>query len=229
MSFICSLHKYILSPKSAIQAKAYIFWRSKFHANCICLSSDLRLGSGAVALAHLDGTGTDEAVSTMVTRVQELALGYPEGRIELQLIGGYKEMTVARGYAEDLFYNIMREYLFCDYFVLALVALLANSAWICYSINWATIFFITTLSFKWCDAWIEHFILSHSFHFIWYYYFCVIKQQAIDDEFNWPIYSVSSTMWCVSRSVYSLSVSQLNWMRSRRIHRHGRRDIIYSL
>lgn len=138
MSFICSLHKYILSPKSAIQAKAYIFWRSKFHANCICLSSDLRLGSGAVALAHLDGTGTDEAVSTMVTRVQELALGYPEGRIELQLIGGYKEMTVARGYAEDLFYNIMREYLFCDYFVLALVAFLANSAWICYSINCRT-------------------------------------------------------------------------------------------
>lgn len=66
-------------------------------------------GSGAVALAHLDGNGTDEAVSTMVTRVQELALGYPEGRIELQLIGGYKELTGGRGYAEDLFYNIMRK------------------------------------------------------------------------------------------------------------------------
>lgn len=44
----------------------------------------------------------------MVARVQELALGYPEGRIELQLIGGYKDPT-GRGYAEDLFYTIMRK------------------------------------------------------------------------------------------------------------------------
>lgn len=47
----------------------------------------------------------------MVGRVQDLAIGYPEGRIELQLIGGYKEMPGGRGYAEDLFYNIMRKYL----------------------------------------------------------------------------------------------------------------------
>lgn len=60
-----------------------------------------------MALAHLDGNGTDEAVSTMVARVQELAFGYPEGRIELQLIGGFKD---TQGYAEDLFSNIMREY-----------------------------------------------------------------------------------------------------------------------
>ena len=43
----------------------------------------------------------------MVSRVQELALGYPEGRIELQLIGGFRD---PQGYAEDLFSNIMREY-----------------------------------------------------------------------------------------------------------------------
>ncbi|KAJ8984675.1 hypothetical protein NQ317_015766 [Molorchus minor] len=49
-------------------------------------------GSGAIALGHFDGSGTDEAVCAMVQRVQELALGYPEGRIELQLIGGI--MTV---------------------------------------------------------------------------------------------------------------------------------------
>lgn len=65
------------------------------------------LGSGAVALAHLDGTGIDEAISTMVARVQTLAIGYPEGRIELQLIGGYKDQ---QNYAEDLFVNIMRKY-----------------------------------------------------------------------------------------------------------------------
>lgn len=74
------------------------------HPVCVHYSS----GSGAVALAHLDGNGIDEAVSTMVARVQNLALGYPEGRIELQLIGGYKDQ---QGYAEDLFYNIMRKYL----------------------------------------------------------------------------------------------------------------------
>lgn len=61
-------------------------------------------GSGAVALAHLDGSGTDEAVCTMVQRVQELALGYPEGRIELQLIGGFSD---PRHYSDEIFYNVM--------------------------------------------------------------------------------------------------------------------------
>jgi len=64
-------------------------------------------GSGAVALAHLDGCGTDESVCTMVQRVQELALGYPEGRIELQLIGGFND---TRRYSEDLFYNVMTSF-----------------------------------------------------------------------------------------------------------------------
>lgn len=40
----------------------------------------------------------------MVQRVQELALGYPEGRIELQLVGGYSD---PHHYSEELFYNIM--------------------------------------------------------------------------------------------------------------------------
>lgn len=67
------------------------------------------IGSGAVALSHLDGTGTDEAVITMVGRVQGLAvqLGYPEGRIELQLIGGFRD---PQGVGEELFYNIMRKF-----------------------------------------------------------------------------------------------------------------------
>lgn len=70
------------------------------------LNCPLSTGSGAVALAHFDGSGVDEAVCTMVSRVQELALGYPEGRIELQLIGGYRD---SQGYGEDVFYSIMRE------------------------------------------------------------------------------------------------------------------------
>lgn len=49
----------------------------------------------------------DEAVCTMIQRVQELALGYPEGRIELQLVGGFND---AHHYSEELFYNIMSEY-----------------------------------------------------------------------------------------------------------------------
>ncbi|TMW42308.1 hypothetical protein DOY81_012612 [Sarcophaga bullata] len=64
-------------------------------------------GSGAVALAHFDGTGIDEAVCTMVARVQELALGYPEGRIELQLIGGYRD---PQSYGEEVFFNIMQSF-----------------------------------------------------------------------------------------------------------------------
>ncbi|XP_067002297.1 protein N-terminal asparagine amidohydrolase [Anabrus simplex] len=61
-------------------------------------------GSGAVAMAHLDGCGTEDCVSTLVQRVQEAALGYPEGRLELQLVGGFSD---ARNYSETLFYNIM--------------------------------------------------------------------------------------------------------------------------
>ncbi|XP_045464482.1 protein N-terminal asparagine amidohydrolase isoform X1 [Harmonia axyridis] len=63
-------------------------------------------GSGAVALAHLDGSGTDEAVCAMVQRVQELAIGYPDGRIELQLIGAYS----SRPYGEKLFYSVMNSF-----------------------------------------------------------------------------------------------------------------------
>lgn len=56
-----------------------------------------------MALAHFDGSGVDEAVCTMVSRVQELAVGYPEGRIELQLIGGYRDAKdTARTYSSAL-------------------------------------------------------------------------------------------------------------------------------
>nr|XP_049706547.1 protein N-terminal asparagine amidohydrolase isoform X1 [Helicoverpa armigera]XP_049706548.1 protein N-terminal asparagine amidohydrolase isoform X1 [Helicoverpa armigera] len=61
-------------------------------------------GSGAVALAHLDGSGTAEASAAMVSRVQQLAVGYPEGRLELQLVGGF---TDPHRYSDELFANIM--------------------------------------------------------------------------------------------------------------------------
>lgn len=64
-------------------------------------------GSGAIGLAHFDGAGTEEGVQNLVHRVQELALsGYPEGRMELQLIGGFSD---THNYSEELFYNLMRK------------------------------------------------------------------------------------------------------------------------
>ncbi|KAL7288143.1 protein N-terminal asparagine amidohydrolase [Trichogramma pretiosum] len=61
-------------------------------------------GSGAVALSHLDGSGTEQAVCHMIARVSELSIGFPEGRIELQLIGGYAD---PRNYSEQLFHSIL--------------------------------------------------------------------------------------------------------------------------
>lgn len=74
-------------------------------------------GSGAVGLAHLDGSGVDECVSLMIQRIQDVSLGYPEGRLELQLVGGYSD---PRHYSEDLFYSLMRELYFncMDYVIL---------------------------------------------------------------------------------------------------------------
>lgn len=40
----------------------------------------------------------------MIQRVQDLALGYQEGRIEVQLVGGF---TDAHSYSEDIFFSIM--------------------------------------------------------------------------------------------------------------------------
>lgn len=60
-----------------------------------------------MALAHMDGQGIDEAVTNMVARVQELAIGYPEGRIELQLIGGFRDNN---NFSEDIFCSVMRKY-----------------------------------------------------------------------------------------------------------------------
>ncbi|CAD1479736.1 unnamed protein product, partial [Heterotrigona itama] len=64
--------------------------------------------SGAAALAHLDGAGTEDAAAAMIQRVTELALGFPEGRLELQLVGGYSD---PRNYSEELFCNILCKFL----------------------------------------------------------------------------------------------------------------------
>lgn len=52
---------------------------------------------------HYDGSGTDEGVMSMIARVQELSYGYPEGRLELSLIGAYS----SHNYSVELFYSLM--------------------------------------------------------------------------------------------------------------------------
>ncbi|XP_012226166.1 protein N-terminal asparagine amidohydrolase [Linepithema humile] len=62
-------------------------------------------GSGAAALAHLDGSGTTDAAAAMIQRVTELALEVnPQGRLELQLVGGYSD---PRNYSDPLFFAIL--------------------------------------------------------------------------------------------------------------------------
>ena len=60
-------------------------------------------GTGAVALAHLDGAGTEAAVNQMIQRVAELSGGFLE-RLELHLIGGYSDQ---KNYSEELFHSIL--------------------------------------------------------------------------------------------------------------------------
>ncbi|XP_021928509.1 protein N-terminal asparagine amidohydrolase [Zootermopsis nevadensis] len=67
-------------------------------------------GSGAVAVAHLDGAGTDEGVMNVIHRVQELALGYPEGHLELQLIRSLVVFSDSHNYSEGLFHSIMHSF-----------------------------------------------------------------------------------------------------------------------
>ncbi|KAE9540037.1 hypothetical protein AGLY_005289 [Aphis glycines] len=61
-------------------------------------------GSGAVGFAHLDGSCTEECVVNMVHRIQELSMGFPDGRLEMSLIGGF---THVLRYSEQVFYSLM--------------------------------------------------------------------------------------------------------------------------
>lgn len=73
-----------------------------------CIALVLRhSGSGAVGLAHLDGAGTEDAIVALIQRVQELSVGYAEGRLELQLMGGVSDN---HNYSEELFYNILHTF-----------------------------------------------------------------------------------------------------------------------
>jgi len=59
----------------------------------------------------MDGAGAEEGVNSLIQRLQELATGYPDGRIELSIVGGY--MNAHRNYSEELFNCIMCKYCAC--------------------------------------------------------------------------------------------------------------------
>lgn len=64
-------------------------------------------GSGVVCLSHLDGCGLLDAASNMARSVQDLSIGYPEGRLELHLIGGFQD---PRGFSEELSLSILNAF-----------------------------------------------------------------------------------------------------------------------
>ena len=65
-------------------------------------------GSGATCMAHIDGTDQENGISPLISRIQEVSLGYPNGRLELHLVGGYVD---PRGYSERLVINLLRKFI----------------------------------------------------------------------------------------------------------------------
>lgn len=60
-----------------------------------------------MCLAHLDGADQENGVSQLISRVQEVSLGYPSGRLELHLLGGFMD---SRDYSEHLVIHILRKF-----------------------------------------------------------------------------------------------------------------------
>ncbi|XP_071450805.1 protein N-terminal asparagine amidohydrolase [Hetaerina americana] len=74
----------------------------------ICIVMVLRhTGSGAICLAHMDGTGMEEGIPAMLHKIQELSVGFPEGRITLSLVGGFSD---PRNYSEELLAAILHAF-----------------------------------------------------------------------------------------------------------------------
>ena len=63
-------------------------------------------GSGAFCLGCVDGADTVSGITPLIARIQELSLGYPEGRLELHLIGGFLDL---RGFSERLVVYVLRK------------------------------------------------------------------------------------------------------------------------
>jgi hypothetical protein len=61
-------------------------------------------GSGAVSMGHFDGSCPEEGVIGMIQRVQELSLGYPDGRLEVHIVGGFHD---ARGRSDEVLAGLL--------------------------------------------------------------------------------------------------------------------------
>lgn len=59
-------------------------------------------------MAHVDGADQESGITPLISRIQEVSIGYPNGRLELHLVGGYMD---PRGYSERLVNGLLREYL----------------------------------------------------------------------------------------------------------------------
>lgn len=57
-------------------------------------------------MAHVDGADQESGITPLISRIQEVSQGYPNGRLELHLIGGYMD---PRGYSERLVANLLRK------------------------------------------------------------------------------------------------------------------------
>lgn len=64
-------------------------------------------GSGATCMAHVDGADQESGITPLISRIQEVSLGYANGRIELHLVGGYMD---PRGYSERLVISLLRKF-----------------------------------------------------------------------------------------------------------------------
>ncbi len=69
-----------------------------------CIGVLRHTGSGAVCLAHFDGSALDKLehnVESMIKRIEEvnMSLAVTEGHFQLHLIGGFID---SRGYSEEL-------------------------------------------------------------------------------------------------------------------------------
>ncbi|XP_046398259.1 protein N-terminal asparagine amidohydrolase [Ischnura elegans] len=70
-----------------------------------CIAVMLRhTGSGAIGLAHMDGSRVEEGILAMLQKIQELSVGFPEGRMTLSLIGGFSH---SKNYSEELLAAIL--------------------------------------------------------------------------------------------------------------------------
>lgn len=57
-------------------------------------------------MGHVDGADQESGITPLIARIQEVSLGYPNGRIELHLVGGYMD---PRGYSERLVNSLLRK------------------------------------------------------------------------------------------------------------------------